>query len=178
MGHTLVAVFQDSLNRTLDAALTGLPANKIPFGRDCDRAQANRILPYHATLVHWGKASDAALLSRTMALRMQPCAVKVTGAALWDAEEFSSLLCLTAEPGAGFSALRRAITEKTGLTVPEALHITVSVSRDRDLTQQQHRALTKALHFPLTLPVRALALYHIWEPVCLVKEIAPEENTV
>lgn len=71
MGHTLVARFEpkdfDSVNRCL-MGWQGKTINKIPFGRNCDREEANRILPFHMTLLHWARSADSYMLQKMNAL--------------------------------------------------------------------------------------------------------------
>ena len=67
MGHTLVARFEpndfDSINGCL-IEWKGKTMNKIPFGRNCDREEANRILPFHMTLLHWARSADSYMLQK------------------------------------------------------------------------------------------------------------------
>lgn len=170
MGHTLIAQFDGTLHARLTSALRELPANKIPFRKDCDRAAADRILPYHATLIHWAKEQDAVFLPRCRDLQLPPCTLIAESVQLR-----GDWLYLAVSPGQGFPALARVLSGTFGMRPPENLHITVSVTRDKARIAEQYRILRAALTLPVTLPVQSFGLYHIWNPVRPVREIRPEE---
>ena len=174
MGHTLVAVFSDGLRAEIDAAVKGYPANKIPFGRTDDRDAADRILPYHATLLHCGRAQDAVFSAQTAQLHMPPFSLTAECAAVWRASEEEYLAVLLLRPGRGFAAMQQELHARYGAEAGNDLHITVSVSGDRALILRQRQLLEQALTFPKELPVSALELYQIWNPVRLVRRITPE----
>ena len=72
MGHTLVAGFSGADLNRITSLLTEDERKvlcKIPFGRGCDRDEADRALPYHMTLAHWSAAEDPLYLPRLDALR-------------------------------------------------------------------------------------------------------------
>ena len=58
MGYTLVTSFDKLSYEKLNYLLEHQNANKIPFDKKCNREEANKILKYHMTLVHWGKQND------------------------------------------------------------------------------------------------------------------------
>lgn len=170
MGHTLVATFNENFARIISEA--GIVSNnKIPFRQGCDRIAANRILPYHATLFHWDKMQDIFYLPRIEQIAFEPCFVKLSGVNIMPSAGNGSLLYLKLAPDTGFDALCKRISDATGRPTESFLHITVSVSHDPDVLEAQYKALSRSLKLPMLLRVKALELYHIWDPVRLVKVI-------
>ncbi len=117
MRHTLVARFEpkdfDSVDRCL-MGWKGKTINKIPFGRNCDREEANRILPFHMTLLHWGRSSDSYMLQRMNALSFSPVTVTVTGPDIMYAEENSFIY---GSPLSLFGLLRNNFVRRQMITI-------------------------------------------------------------
>ena len=87
MGHTFVTRFDQAGYERIYSLMRGKNANKIPYGRNCDRELANGILDYHITMVHWGKAQDKDYLNKLWDFQFVPCQVTVTGVSMIAAEE-------------------------------------------------------------------------------------------
>lgn len=172
MGHTLAAVWDRAEFRRVEELLRrdGHSApNKVPYGRDCDRVSANRVLPYHMTVFRWREHYDDRFLRALEGYTFRPFEVRVTGVKLMDAEEGSSILYLTAEPGAGFSAFRSDLEARLGTEITSSLHITLAASKDQDNLVRLRQRLRTELSFPFPISVSGLELYHIWRPVRFVR---------
>ena len=170
MGHTLVASLAAADQRRIAMALAaaGLTApNKIPLDRDCDREAANRILPWHATLAHWGRDEDALYLPRAERLRFATCALVGTGLIL---DEADGLLLLRVRTGAGFAALCAEVERTIGLSASPFLHVTLAAEADREKLGSVWKQLRASDSLLAQLRVDAMELYHIWRPVRLVRE--------
>lgn len=177
MGHTLVAVFGDDLTASLAMALRGHSVNKIPFGRTEKREAADRVLPYHTTLMHWAKEDDGLYLRRTKQITVRPFSFVAERPAVWRASDSEYLCVLELSLGSGAGAMQRELLRLYKKAMGRTMHITVSVSRDENDVQQVRHLLRRSLTFPHVLPVTALELYHIWEPVRLVRRFLPEGGT-
>ena len=172
MGHTLAAVWDRAEFRRVEELLRreGHSApNKVPYGRDCDRVSANRVLPYHMTVFRWRGRYDDRFLRALEGYTFRPFEIRVTGVRLMDAEEGSSILYLTAEPGAGFSAFRSDLEARLGTEIDASLHITLGASKDQDSLVRLRQRLRTELSFPFAIAVSGLELYHIWRPVRFVR---------
>lgn len=172
MGHTLIARFEpkdfDSVNRCL-MGWQGKTINKIPFGRNCDREEANRILPFHMTLLHWGRSSDSYMLQRMNALSFAPVTVTVTGPDIMSAEENSFILYFQVIPEKDFNKWRSEQEKAVDAAFSGFLHITIAVSKDQEEINQLRQLLEQNLTFPIKLRICSLKLYHIWKPVELIR---------
>lgn len=170
MGHTLVAVLPCEEEQKLKNLLCG--CNKIPYGRNCDREEANEILPYHITLFHWGKAEDKLYLDR-LRLRQQPafsnvsesCGVIVTGSSVMIAEEGSYLLYFAVSPQPGFREIIDHIGHVLRMDPPGFLHMTLAVSKDADFIYEKKKKLDEVFSYPFYYKIDRCRLYHIWKPV-------------
>ena len=155
MGHTLVARFEpndfDSINGCL-IEWKGKTMNKIPFGRNCDREEANRILPFHMTLLHWARSADSYMLQRMNALSFAPVTVTVTGPDIMSAEENSFILYFQVIPEKDFNKWRSEQEKAVDAAFSRFLHM-----------------LEQNLTFPIKLRICSLKLYHIWKPVELIR---------
>lgn len=171
MGHTLVTRFEPRDCQALRAIMDGLNANKIPFGRDCDREAANSVLEYHMTMLHWAKNRDAYYLDCLKDFKPAPSQIRVTDARIMYAEEGSQLLYFTVEPGPGFGQLVRDLEDRTRSCCSRFLHITLAVSKDPGEIQAIRDHIQNAVSFPFTLNVEGLDLYHIWKPTKLVRSL-------
>ena len=144
MGHTFVARFSDQdirLIRTMMQKAGVGQTVKIPYGRPCDRAAADLILPYHMTLFHWGRQEDAYYLGNLEKYRFPgACKVTVTEVVSVNAEEGSKLVKLRVKPSAGFAEMG-----------------------------QIEASIKDNMQFPFEMTVTGISLYHIWEPVRLVR---------
>lgn len=172
MGHTLVAQWNnDEFSRI--SRLAGLqPAgryNKIPFGRNCDREDADLVLPYHMTVFHWRKSEDGRYLDRLNSLVFHPFRILVDAADVMCAEEGSFLLYLSVSPGAGYFSFVNELERILDARTSGFLHITVAVSKDENEISTLYRNISGGVTFPFSVSVSTLALYHIWNPVRLVK---------
>lgn len=175
MGHTLVATFSDNIaGMVLNAGL--FANNKIPYRQHCDRSAANRVLPYHATLFSWDRRQDIFYLPHIDKIEFTPCSVVAEQLGVMIGTGYSYVLFLKLRPAEGFDALCENISRVTGRPTESFLHITLSVSKDQELINAQQKALAKSLRFPMTLQINALELYHIWDPVQLVKVLNGSEH--
>ena len=171
MGHTLVTRFSENGYEKIRDLLyeAGIyNNNKIPFGRDCEREEANAFLPYHVTIFHWAKWEDEKYLRALENLRFRPCKVFVTGVSRMNAEEGSSLLYFAVDPGDGYAEMVNVVEALTLSPTSSFLHITLSVGKNEKEIRRQEEALKKA-SYPFFLDVAGLDLYHIWRPVRLIK---------
>jgi|GEM_PF-6944360 len=169
MGHTLVTRFDEAGYALIRGMLGDAPANKIPFGRGCDREAADRVLKHHVTVLHWGRDRNEQYLKRLESFRFRPCSVRVTGVSLLPGAEGSLLLCLTAEPGEGFSEMAAGLEAVMQTPTERMLHITLAVNKDHEAIQALHRGVQETAKFPLLLRVTGLDLYHIWKPTSYVR---------
>jgi len=177
MGHTLVTEFDEEGIRKISNLLSSAgirTANKIPFGRNTDREIANSALPYHVTVTHWGKQEDDYYLENLNHFQFYPCTVKADHAAVISAAENSLLLYLEIVPDKGWQNMMNSLHEATGAADPFFLHMTISVSKNHSLILDQYNAL-KGFE-PFLLNVSGLALYHIWNPVKLLKTFHASKN--
>lgn len=169
MGHTLVARFDSESNDFLHSIMHGADANKIPFGRDCDRKAANEVMDYHLTLLHWAKTRDAYFLERIRDFQPATCRILVTDVQMMYAEEGSLLLYFAVRPTRSFRELTDALEEKTGAMCAGFLHITLAVSKDHGEIRKLHDRIRKSTGFPFELGIEGLDLYHIWKPTKKVR---------
>lgn len=169
MGHTLVTRFDPESRAFLHNLMAPFTANKIPFGRNCDREAANREMDYHLTLLHWAKTRDAYFLDCIRDFQPAPCRIWVTGMQVMCAEEGSWLLYFTVAPGPGFRELTASLSDKTQAPCPGFLHITLAVSQDYAAIEAIRGQLQRSVEFPFCLEVDGLDLYHIWRPTKKVR---------
>ena len=174
MGYTLVAVWEPPAFNAWEEMLheASLFPNKIPFGRKCDREEANQILPYHMTLFHWGKEKDGIYLPRVKGIKFSPCRLMVTGCEVMAAKEGSSLLCLKVQPGEGYSPMCAEVEEALHAKTSSFLHITLAVSKNREEILKIRNKTREFFRFPFRLTVSSLELYHIWKPVYLADRLS------
>lgn len=88
--HTLVVRFDEQDNAPLICSLSKMrdsDINKAPYGRNCNREVANRILPYHMTLFHWDRVKNAANSEKVKQIKHFPCEVSITEIHYMPAEE-------------------------------------------------------------------------------------------
>lgn len=171
MGHTLVTRFDAEGRRLLQDLIRPFGANKIPFGRDCSREDANAVLDYHLTMLHWAKQQDGYYLSRIQDLKPVPCQIRVTGTQIMYGAECSQLLYFTVEPAGRFPEMAAALEEKTGTPCSRFLHITLAVSKDPGEIEAIRAHIQKDVTFPFTLNIEGLDLYHIWKPTKKVQSL-------
>jgi 2'-5' RNA ligase len=172
MGHTLVTRFTPESKKYIEEIMAAENANKIPFGRDCDRKEVNAVLEYHMTLLHWAKSRDAYYLERIEGFQPTPCRIRVTGVKTMHAEEGSLLLYFAAEPDQGFRELMHALEQQTGAACSGFLHITLAVSKDHSEILAMGHRIQEKVAFPFTLDIDGLDLYHIWRPTVKVSTLA------
>ena len=84
----------------------GEESNKIPFGRDCDRTEADQKLPYHITVAHWAKREDETCIKRLEGLRVTPSEVWAVSHSVMNAEEEACFCILTSSPEKSSSELQ------------------------------------------------------------------------
>lgn len=178
MGHTLVTHFTnesgDLIRRIMHEAGAEY-ACKIPYGRDCERKEADQLLPHHITVFHWAKEYDAIYLSRLKEYRFKEvCHVRAVRATLVYAEENSLLLKLDVKPEEDFIKMAEVLEITLGKKTSHSLHITLAVSKDHDEIRRIFRRIEQQSVFPLRLCVSGLDLYHIWRPVRKVKSFMAE----
>lgn len=178
MGHTLVTHFTkesaDRIRRIMQEA-DAEHACKIPYGRDCERKEADQLLPHHITVFHWAKEYDAIYLSRLKEYRFNEiCHVRAVRASLVCAEENSLLLRLDVKPEEDFMKMAEELEKALGKKTSRSLHITLAVSKDHDEMKRIVRRINEQNLFPLRLCVSGLDLYHIWRPVRKVKSFVTE----
>lgn len=169
MGYTLVARIDDVGFEPIKNILEHEMTNKIPYGRNCDREQANSNLPYHMTLFHWAKAYDEQYLHLINHLLFHPFSANATGISIQHAEEDSSLLYLSVHPNADYEAFCFEFKSLTGIALPSSLHITLAASKDHFQMEHLKRSVCESVVFPLTITITQIELYHIWQPVYLAK---------
>ena len=170
MGHTLIARCPDSSLMKIKNILskTDIVPNKIPYGRDCDRETANKILPYHMTVFHWAKSEDQRYLPRFRSFRFHPFEIVVTGVQVIPAEEGSRLLYLAVKSGKGYSDFCHELELTMGVHLNSFLHITLAVSKNDQEIEELRKQIVESIRFPFTIPIDRLELYHIWKPVKLM----------
>lgn len=169
MGYTLVTAFDHQTDEMLMKLTPSV--NKIPFGRDGDREAANKVMKHHVTLIHWSKQYDMILLPKIEDIHFHPFCLFVTGSELINAEEGSTLLYFSVVPGNGFAKAKNELQHQTGLPVSDFLHITLAVDMDEQKLNSLKSDIDAAVHYPFSLQVVGLDLYHIWKPVQLKKMI-------
>ena len=169
MGHTLIARFEQTAFQPVETLImqeSPFGINKIPFGRNCDREKANRVLPFHMTVFHWKKEDDGKYLERLNAYRFRPFHITVTGAHIMHAGEQSALVYFSVMPGEGYLPFQAELEAKLNERLPlNGLHITAAVTKNRQEAEALLKILRDKLVFPFSLPVSRLELYHIWRPV-------------
>lgn len=172
MGHTLVACFQERELAPLVSMLSrwdGSPSNKIPFGRDCDRVEADKILPYHMTILHWASSNDKIMLPKLKKLALPSLTVIADGVRVLPAGENSSLVYIKIEPTASFEQWCHGQGKALGVCFDTSfLHITVAVSKNAAEMKRLAKYFNCSMTFPFELHIQRLELYHIWNPVRLV----------
>ena len=168
MGHTLVARFDDSKISAILPKGETLRLNKIPFGRNCDREKANAVLPYHMTIMHWAKEQDFIFLPRTTHIQPQSASIQVDDVHICAAECGSLMLYLQVSPSDGYHKLFDHLNSTIGLSGSDFPHITLVVDQDYQLVQTTYNHLRNTIQLPFSLDIKALELYHIWNPTVLV----------
>lgn len=171
MGHTLVTRFSPDSNRFLHNLMDPLEANKIPYGRDCDREAANRELDYHVTMFHWSKAMDDCYLPRIRDFQATPCRIRITGVHSARSREGSRFIYFAVEPGEGFPELTAAVERATGERCSSFLHITLAITKDKAKAHRVMDHVLRQVQFPFELEVDGLDLYKIWRPTKLVASL-------
>ena len=171
MGYTLVAGFDEQSLRVLHGIMEPFRANKIPFGRNCDREAANREMDYHMTLFHWAKAMDNVYLPKLTDFVSVPCQIQVAGIRMMPAEEDSHLLYFDVCSGDGYNELADLVEKQLACRTSVFLHITLAVSKDSEEIQKIYRHICKTVVFPFSLSIDRLDLYHIWKPTQKVRSL-------
>ncbi len=169
MGHTLVIRFDKNGNQKLRELMSPFNANKIPFGRNCDREAADAVMDYHLTMFHWPKTRDEYYLECIKNLEPVPCKILITGTRVMLAEEGSYLLYFEASPDQGYWDMAKRIEEKVNAKTSGFLHITLAVSKDAKEIEMINNYICRNVTFPFQLDAEGLDLYHIWTPTAKVR---------
>lgn len=164
MGHTVVLGFDNPSLERIHNLTAPFGANKIPFGRNCNREEANNEMDYHMTLYHWAKSMDEYCLSKIKGFHSTICQVQVLGTGIIAAEENSWLLYFDIVPTETFIQLKNAFEEHTGFTVSGFYHITIAVSKEYNEILKMNDYINNNLNFSFLLTADRLDLYHIWTP--------------
>lgn len=164
MGHTVVLGFNAASNEIIHKLLEPFGANKIPYGRKCNREEANKVMDYHMTLYHWSKIKDEYCLSRIKGFHCMPCQIKVNGTHIIQAEENSWLLYFDIIPTDTFTHLKTLFEEHTGFNVSSFYHISLAVSKDYNEISEINDYICNNQIFPFLLSADRLDLYKIWTP--------------
>lgn len=164
MGHTVVLGLDDSSSTLIQTLMAPFSANKIPFGRNCDRDAANTVMGYHMTLCHWAKARDGECLARIKDFHSVPCQLGVQGTCIMPAEEGSWLLYFDIVPGDCFMQMKNAFEKHTGLLTSDFYHVTLAVSKNHDEIREMQNHIQNHQAFPFVLTSDRLDLYRIWTP--------------
>lgn len=168
-GYTLVARIDDVEFDPIKDILEKEEANKIPYGRNCDREAANVNLPYHITLFHWAKEQDEQYLQLINRLVFYPFSVNITDISIMYGEEGSSILYLPVNPTIDYETFSSELKSLTGMNLPSFLHITLAVSKDCSQLAHLKRIICEYVAFPISITVKQIELYHIWQPVYLAR---------
>lgn len=172
MGHTLIALFDGEAERIVSAA--GIQhiqhMNKIPVGKPCDREAANRVLPYHLTLLHWSRKEDAQYLPCAEKLRFSACTFRAEKPRILKFQNGSRLLYLPLVPERGFAELQKQISAVFHAPCDPFLHMTLAAG-SADEIDAAYRAVSRVMQKPVIMQMTALALYHIWTPTKCVRRI-------
>ncbi|MBR6570014.1 MAG: hypothetical protein IKK75_06120 [Clostridia bacterium] len=159
-----MARFDEKSKEKLHTMMRPFGANKIPFGRGCDREAANAEMDYHLTLMHWSKEWDAQYLPLVENLKPSACRINVTGKQMMCAEEGSLLLYLTVEPSNGYPEMIEKLEKSMAMLSNGFLHITLAVSQHAQDIISIDQQLQETVDFPFELTIEGFDLYHIWKP--------------
>ena len=168
MGHTLIARFNRESEQKLLKILSKASAsgmNKIPYGRTKDRESANRVIPYHCTIFHWGKEEDGHYLPALEDFRFEGCQVSAQSIEICPGRENSWTLLMVLRGEAGFAKMTRELERRFKVSLDSLWHTTIAVDMRKDILLDMRQRLMEKTDFPVRLDVEALELYHIWEPV-------------
>ena len=171
MGHTVVLGFDNESNELLHKLLAPFGANKIPFGRRCNREEANKVMDYHMTLYHWPKTMDTYCLSRLNGFQSIPCQVQVNGIGIMQAEENSWLLYFEVSPTETFTQLKLLFEKHTGFCISGFFHITLAVGKDYNEIAEIKDYICKNQVFPFALTADRMDLYKIWSPTIKIMSL-------
>lgn len=171
MGYTLVTSFDDEVYKKLNSIIPEIKANKIPYGRNCNRFEANRKMKYHMTLIHWQDDEDEIYLPKIEQLKFVPFEIAITGSELSYAEEGSLVLYFKVKALEGYEAAVENIKAVMNKTVSSFLHITIAVSQDHVHIQKLKREIDSKIKYPLKIDVTGYDLYKKWNPVELERHL-------
>ncbi len=171
MGHTVVLGFDTESQGLLHNLLEPFDVNKIPFGRKCNRKDANEAMDYHMTLYHWPKTMDSDCLSRLHGFKSKPCQVQVNGIRIMQAEEDSWLLYFEVSPTESFVKLKLLFENHTGFRISEFLHITLAVGKDYKEIRKIKDHICETRVFPFELTADRIDLYKIWMPTVKIMSL-------
>lgn len=172
MGHTLITRLTDADEKKIRMymRLAGAAGElKIPFGRGCDRAEADRLIPYHITIMHWGDSEDAAMLGRLRHFRFSRARFVITAPQIRPGREGSTHLSFRAEPERDARTMIRELERVMERPVSADLHMTLAAGKDRKVMEQYFIKMQRCAAFPFTIDTDGLDLFHLWHPVAYVK---------
>lgn len=172
MGHTLITRLTDADEKRIRMymQLAGAAGElKIPFGRGCDRAEADRLIPYHITVMHWGNSEDAIMLERLRHFRYSRSRFVITAPQIRPGREGSTHLSFKAEPDKGARIMVRELERVMESPVSEDLHMTLAACKDRKRMEHYLEKMQRYVSFPFTIDTEGLDLFHLWHPVSYVK---------
>ena len=164
MGHTVVLGFDNESEMLIYKLLEHFHANKIPFGRKCNREDANKAMKYHMTLYHWPKTMDSYYLPKLNGFHSIPCQIQVNGIHIMHSAENSWLLYFEVSPTKTFLQLKSLFEKHTGFCVSEFYHITLAVGKDYNEILEIRNYICNNQFFPFTLNADRIDLYKIWSP--------------
>ena len=172
MGHTLITRLTDADEKKIRMYmhLAGAAGElKIPFGRGCDRAEADRLIPYHITIMHWGNSEDAVMLERLRNFHFSCSQFIITSPQIRPGRVGSTHLAFWAAPGRGARAMIHELERVMESPVSSDLHMTLAAGKDRKTMEQYLAKIHRCVSFPFTIDTDGLDLFHLWHPVAYVK---------
>lgn len=164
MGHTVVAGFDKKSSDMINELMRPFNANKIPFGRNCDREAANREMDYHMTVFHWAKSMDSYYLEKIKGFSSEGFDIRISDVYFFPAEEGSFLLCFEACSTDSYCELACRLEEKLDCNISGNLHVTLAVSKSLYDIERIYSHIRNNVTFPFDLHADRLDMYHIWRP--------------
>lgn len=171
MGYAIVTALDNAFYKKMGDLLQNYNVNKIPFGRGCNREEANRILNYHVTLMKWKEKDNPIFLPRIDAIQFRPCDIIITGSRIKALEDGGYILRFDVKETAGFSKMNSSLKKCMRLELARSLHITLVVDEEIEPLKNLKKEIDKNFEYPFRVGVVGLDLYHLWKPVKLAKRI-------
>ena len=173
MGYTLITRFSAESLSYINEIIsnTGIPSNKIPFGRDCDRVKADKLLPYHVTVLSWKRQYDDVYLPLIRGYQCPgPSLLSITGTTTLLGQEGSLVLCFKINPGGTYLKYTHELGQRLHIKTSRFPHITLAVSKNHDEIKRIKQMIDASLKYPFSVTVEGFDLYHVWKPVKKVGE--------